>query len=89
MAEDARIEEYYTNDLDEVAYLICRGARLIDKEKSSPTSNWYVYHLEGVVPEWRKDMGDESDKSVSVARFIHQRQQLKFQLSQTRRKAPR
>ena len=76
---------YYTTNLDEVAYLLVRGAKMIEKTKTSPQGRWFLYKLEDVDKKWLTGFNDPKDTSVSVSDFLNQRNQLKFQLSESRR----
>lgn len=76
---------YYTTNLDEVAYLLVRGAKLVEKTKTSPQGRWFLYKLEKVNKKWLTGFNDTKDTLVSVADFLNQRNQLKYQLSESRR----
>lgn len=76
---------YFSTNLDEVAYLLVKGAELKEKTKTSPQGRWFLYKLGKVNKQWLTDFNNPKDTSVSVADFLNERNQLKFQLSETRK----
>ena len=66
-------EFYFTTNLDEVAYLLVRGAKLIEKTKTSPQGRWFLYKIANVDKKWLTGFNDSKDNSVSVADFLNQR----------------
>lgn len=76
--------KHYTHSIDEVAYLLCRGAKRVKENSASDKGKWFVYYLKHVNSDHLRDFADTEDRSVSVAEFLHRRNQLKFELSEMR-----
>ncbi len=71
---------YMTSNIDEAAYLVCRGGAITDYLQNAGKS-WVSFELKDVLDDYRRGFGNVDDKEVGVAEFIAQRNIIKAHIN--------
>jgi len=76
--------KFFSSNINEVAYLMARGAEIVGQRKASANSRWFIFQLENIDLQWVSDFNNLDSYDVSVAQFLKSRDELKYTLSTLR-----